>query len=257
MRINAYEKFISTIERNICSYVVSTSTIIDEKKISNNLKKLSVGGYSFESINMIFPLSKVRAEETVFANGLIRLESTINIDKANSLKQTTVFKSYDEEPLVNIVESNQKLSLEQSDSLIGYFGQNIIVSSVSIDIKGYSCTSSFVTYKGLEDSSFLIERYNQICPLSDCDENSNELARLCEFGGRELEVVYKNCEPVYAQILDRFNVEKLESKPNNIIIDTNIVGKIRQEVDAICGVIATDLTEFQKNKDEKKRVKKD
>lgn len=68
-------------------------------------------------------------------------------------------------------------------------------------------------------------------------------------------MVYKNCEPVYAQILDRFNVEKLEYQPNNIIIDTNIVGKISQEIDAICGVIATNLTEFQKNKDEKKRVK--
>ncbi len=31
MRINAYEKFISTIEMNIGSRVVSTSTIIDEK----------------------------------------------------------------------------------------------------------------------------------------------------------------------------------------------------------------------------------
>lgn len=256
MRINAYEKFISTIERNIGSRVVSTSTIIDEKKLSNNLKMLSISGYSFENINMIFSLSKVRAEETVFDNGLIRLESTINIGEANSFKQTTVFKSYDEEPLVNIVESNQKLSLEQSDSLISYFGQNIIFSGVSIDIKGYSCTSSFITYKGLKDSSFLIERYNQICPLSDCDENSNELAKLCEFGRRELEIVYKNCKPVYSQILSRFNVEKVESKPNNtIIIDTSIVDKISQEVDAICGIIETNLREFQKNKDEKKRVR--
>ena len=43
---------------------------------------------------------------------------------------------------------------------------------------------------------------------------------------------------------------------HNELIDVKyIVDRIDEEVDAICGVIKTKLVEFDKNKDEKKRVK--
>ena len=68
--------------------------------------------------------------------------------------------------------------------------------------------------------------------------------------------MYKEGQPIYAELSDEYNVAMANYNHSDPIDVKCIVDRIDEEIDAICGVIATDLTDFQKNKDEKKRVKK-
>lgn len=268
MRINAYEKFIKTIDRNIGGSIKSSRMIKDETELADMLKNLESCGYSLIRVKQFYDLDNTFASEIVYDSGLIILKSSIayrykdNDNKKNIVNQITVFSSYDEEPLVNIVKTEKEMSWAQllvksnpKDDIFAYKDRDIVSEDVGINLKGNKCGSHFVTYRRLKDNSLVIEKYRQHYPISKYNDRSNDLIRLCGFGNRDLEIIYREDEPVYAELSDKYNVAMDGFDCNDPIDVKCIVNKINKEVDAICGVIATDLTEFQKNKDEKKRVK--
>ena len=108
-----------------------------------------------------------------------------------------------------------------------------------------------------EDTLLILEKYRQGYPISKYDDKSDDLIRLCGYCNRYLEIIYKEGKPIYAELSDKYNVAMANFNHSDPIDVKCIVERIDEEIDAICGVIATDLTDFQKNKDEKKRVKKD
>ena len=119
MRINAYEKFLKTIDENI-GMPVSARDVDDEIELADMLKRLdAVGGYSFKGVKMLYRLGSAFATETVYDNGLIKLESVISYkEKAvngeiNTIRQTTIFSSYDEEHLVNLATKEEEMAWVQ------------------------------------------------------------------------------------------------------------------------------------------------
>ena len=102
----------------------------------------------------------------------------------------------------------------------------------------------------------MIEKYRQgLYPISKY--NSNDILRLCKLANCDLAIVYKNDNPVYANFLNEYRVEDVGLDSNNPIDVKYIVDRINEEVNTICNAIKTNLTEFQKNKEEKKKVKRD
>ena len=264
MRINAYEKFLKTIDENI-GMPVSARDVDDEIELADMLKRLdAVGGYSFKVVKMLYRLGSAFATETVYDNGLIKLESVISYkEKAvngeiNTIRQTTIFSSYDEEPLVNLATKEEEKALVQflvdSSPKNDIFKQkDIKIKETSINFGGRSCDSHFITYRSLRDNSLILEKYRQGYPISKYD--GDDLIGLCGHCNRYLEIIYKEGRPIYAELSDKYNVAMANYNHSDPIDVKCIVDRIDEEIDAICGVIATDLTEFQKNKDEKKRVK--
>lgn len=264
MRINAYEKFLKTIDENI-GMPVSARDVDDEIELADMLKRLdAVGGYSFKGVKMLYRLGSAFATETVYDNGLIKLESVISYkEKAvngeiNTIRQTTIFSSYDEEPLVNLATKEEEMAwvqfLVDSGPKNDIFKQkDIKIKETSINFDGRSCDSHFITYRSLRDNSLILEKYRQGYPISKYD--GDDLIGLCGHCNRYLEIIYKEGQPIYAELSDKYNVAMANYNHSDPIDVKCIVDRIDEEIDAICGVIATDLTEFQKNKDEKKRVK--
>ena len=266
MRINAYEKFLKTIDENI-GMPVSSRYVDDEIELADMLKRLDRIGFSLMHIKKLYRLGSASATETVYDNGLIKLESVISYkEKAvngeiNTIRQTTIFSSYDEEPLVNLATKEEEMAwvqfLVDSGPKNDIFKQkDIKIKETSINFGGRSCDSHFITYRSLRDNSLILEKYRQGYPISKYDDKSDDLIRLCGHCNRYLEIIYKEGRPIYAELSDKYNVAMANYNHSDPIDVKCIVDRIDEEIDAICGVIATDLTDFQKNKDEKKRVKK-
>ena len=265
MRINAYERFLKTIDENI-GMPVSARDVEDEIELADMLKELDRIGFSLIRIKELYRLGSASATETVYDNGLIKLESVISYkEKAvnseiKTIRQTSIFSSYDEEPLVNLTTKEEAKAWQQF--LVDSSPKNDIFNNKDIKIKETSinfgekyCGSHFITYRNLRDNSLILKKYRQGYPISKYKDESDDLIRLCGDFSRYLEIIYKEGEPIYAELSDKYNVAMANFNPNDPIDVKCIVDRIDEEIDAICGVIATNLTEFQKNKDEKKRVK--
>ena len=82
MRINAYEKFLKTIDENI-GMPVSARDVEDEIELADMLKRLDRIGFSLIYIKKLYRLGSAFATETVYDNGLIKLESVINYKEKN------------------------------------------------------------------------------------------------------------------------------------------------------------------------------
>lgn len=265
MSINAYEKFIKAIDENI-GMPISARDVSDEIELADMLKKLDrdIFSFSLEFIKKYNYLINATGYETVYSNGLTLLTSVITYkgkesnSNCNSLTQTFIFSSYDEEPLVNISKREELMS--SMSLFIGgcpnddvFDDKDILFQNVSIKLKGGQCEDYFRTYKNLSNKSIMIENYRQVHPISKY--NSNDLLRLCELADCDLAIVYKNDNPVYAEFSTGYRVEDAGLDRNDSIDAKHIVDRINEEVDAVCDVIRTELVEFDKNKDEKKRVK--
>lgn len=265
MGINAYEKFLKTIDENI-GMPVSSRDVGDEIELADMLKRLDKIGFSLILIKEVYRLGSVFATETVYDNGLIKLESVISYkEKAvnseiNTIRQTTIFSSYEEGPLVNLVTKEEEMAFVQFlvDSCPKndiFKNKDIKIKETSVNFGGRYCGSKFITYRSLRDNSLILEKYMQGYPISKYDDKSDDLIRLCGNCARYLEIIYKEGKPIYAELSDKYNVAMANFNHNELIDVKYIVDRIDEEVDAICGVIKTKLVEFDKNKDEKKRIK--
>ena len=268
MRINAYEKFIKTIDENI-GMPISSRDVDDEIELTDMLKKLDrdIFSFSLEFIKKYNYLINATGYETVYSNGLTLLTSVITYkgkesnSNCNSLTQTFIFSSYDEEPLVNISKIEEQMS--SMSLFIGgcpnddvFDDKDILFQNASIKLKGGQCENYFRTYKNLRNKAIMIEKYRQgLYTISKY--NSNDILRLCKLANCDLAIVYKNDNPVYANFLNEYRVEDVGLDSNNPIDVKYIVDRINEEVNTICNAIKTNLTEFQKNKEEKKKVKRD
>ena len=267
MSINAYEKFLRTIDENI-GMPVSSRDVNDEIELADMLEKIAVvGGYNLTHIKRFYRLGSAFATETVYDNGLIKLESVFNYKERavngenKTTRQTTIFSSYDKEPLVNLLMQEEEKAwvqflVDSSPKNNIFEDKDIKIRDTTVTFGGRSCGSSFITYRSLRDNSLILEKYRQGYPISKYDDKSDDLIRLCGYCNRYLEIIYKEGKPIYTELSDKYNVAMANFNHSDPIDVKCIVERIDEEIDAICGVIATDLTDFQKNKDEKKRVKK-
>ena len=268
MSINAYEKFIKTIDENI-GMPISARDVSDEIELADMLKKLDrdIFSFSLEFIKKYNYLINATGCETVYSNGLTLLTSVITYKEkednsiCKSLTKKFIFSSYDEEPLVNISkgeekESSMRLFIGGCPNDDVFDDKDILFQNASIKLKGGQCENYFRTYKNLSNKAIMIENYRQcFYPLSKY--NSNDILRLCKFADCDLAIVYKNDNPVYANFLKEYRVEDVGLDSNNLIDVKYIVNRINEEVNTICNTIKTNLTEFQKKKEEKKKVKRD
>ncbi len=265
MRINAYERFLKTIDENI-GMPVSSRDVDDEIELADILKRLDRIGFSLMLIKEVYRLGSAFATETVYDNGLIKLESVISYkEKAvngeiNTIRQTSIFSSYEEEPLVNLSTKEKEKAwvqflVDSSPENDLFKHKDIKIKETSINFGERYCASHFITYRNLMDNSLILEKYRQGYPISKYDDKSDDLIRLCGNCARYLEIIYKEGKPIYAELSDKYNVAMANFNHGDPIDVKYIVDRVDEEVDAICDTIKTDLTEFQKNKDEKKRIR--
>ncbi len=266
MAINAYEKFKDCIAENIGSNIVFSRIVKDEVELIEMLKMVKGSGFSLDMIKNLYRLGKVIGVETIYDNGLIKLETQVAYkkrevnSKEEKVNQLSIFSSYDETPLVNMVVKSDAKAFEQllisGDSRDDLFREkDVFVREVSIDLKDTACGSSFKSYRRRDDASLILEKYRQVYPLSKYRFNSNDLFSLCGCNKRDLDIIYKNNQPIYAQFSDECSVEAANFNPNSKIDAKCIVDKVNEEVDAICDAIKNNLAEFTKKKKGKARTK--
>ena len=266
MAINAYEKFKDCIAENISSNIVSSRIVKDEVELIDMLKMVKGSGFSLDMIKNFYRLGKVIGVETVYDNGLIKLETQIAYkerevnSKEENINQLSIFSSYDEASLVNMVVKSDAKAWEQllisgdtSDDL--FREKDVFVREVSIDLKDIYCGSSFKSYRRRGDASLILEKYRQVYTLSKYSLSSSDLFNLCGCSKRDLEIIYKNNEPIYAQFSDECSVESANFNPNSKIDAKCIVDKVNEEVDAICDAIKNNLVVVTKKKKGKVRTK--
>lgn len=81
MAINAYEKFKDCIAGNISSNIVSSRIVKDEVELIDMLKMVKGSGFSLDMIKNLYRLGKAIGVETIYDNGLIKLETQIAYKK--------------------------------------------------------------------------------------------------------------------------------------------------------------------------------
>jgi len=258
MSINAYNKFINTILNRLEDYKLKSSRkITDVTELEKILEKGTGHGYSLSVVKSIFQFESASAKEYVYDNGLIYLDSEINYrdnkcDNLHTIRQLTLTTDYEKAPLVNIVVQEEGKTIQQllvkSDSKDDIFPEStkdIEVQQTSIHVDNH-CGSVFTTYTNLTDDSLMLEQYMQYYPVSNYEDSEKDLLRLCGCGTRYLEIIYRESEPIYAQLSDKYKVEMAGFNPNSATDAKVIVEKINSEVSEILTKINRLIDEHQK-----------
>ena len=253
MAINAYEKFVEVIEKSVRNSIKSSRIIEDEIELSEILKMVDKMGFSLDLIKEYYQLSRIMAHEIIYDNDLIMLSSIITYKeegtngKERTIKQTSIFSSYDEEPLINITMKQEKKSWLQylvttnpSDDI--FKEKDIVVQDVSISLKGINCKANFKSYKSLKDNSLLVEKCRQLNSFED-------------FENHEIEIIYNKDKAIYAEFSNKDNIGMINFNSNSILTAEDVVDMINEEVDTICSVIKTNIKRASNNKNAKQKNK--
>jgi len=258
MSIDAYNKFINTILNRLEDYKLKSSReITDVTELEKILEKGTGHGYSLGVIESIYKFENASAKEYVYDNGLIYLDSEINYrdnicDNLHTIRQLTLTTNYQQAPLVNIVVQKERKAMQQllikSDSKDEIFPESmkdIEIQQTSIHVDNH-CGSAFTTYTNLTDGCLMLEQYMQYYPVSNYEDSEKDLIRLCGYGTRYLEIIYRKSEPIFAQLSDKYKVEMAGFDPNSALDAKTIVEKINLEVSEILNKINRLIDEYQK-----------
>lgn len=190
----------------------------------------------------VFHFIGVRAKEYSYEIGLKSLISEISYQEGTNIHtivQRILTIDYLNTPIVNLEIQKEKKALPEllitssaKDKLFPEVMKIIEIEKTSIHVND-QYDSVFETHMILKDGSLMIEKYSQYYPISHYEDTSAYLLRLCGFGTRNLEIIYHESQPIYAQLFNRCNVEMAEFNPNSSRDANYIIRIINNEVDVI------------------------
>lgn len=244
--INAGERLIYFILDEIAHYHIESIREITDLNELNHI--LETTTKLTNQIKNQDNLTYTGAQESIYQNGLkyIVSEMTYKDDKnVYTLIQHTFTTNYYNTPIVNIIIETQKKAIEQLlvssktlDTAFPKIMRTIEIEKTNILIND-TYHSAFETYKNLDTGSFMLEKYMQYYPVSNCQRPSNKLLELCGCGSRYLEIMYHNQKPLFAQFSDQYKVEMANFSSNAQSDVKRIIHKINEEVDLMMEVIHT------------------
>lgn len=265
MSINAKEKFINAIVSRIEDYkVISQREITDINDLDNTIKRMD--GYGLLGyLNFLRAyVSKINAYEYTYNNGLKDLTSEIEY-KINNNKYTSkriILSMGNGKAIVNLFIDRKKQGIQQflissspNEETIPDSLKNIEVESTCVYVNG-ECGSVFERYLNLDSKTLILEKYRQNYAMSEFQDSSEDLIRLCGSSNRDLEILYNQEEPIYAQLASDYKVEMAHFDPNSSTDAKRIVAKINEEVDTIIENINLGISESIKENSPVKRLEK-
>lgn len=260
MSINAKEKFNKVIYDRLNEYnLTSQREITDEVELGKVMQTATRQGYTLLKLaKMYYHLIGAKANEYTYDNGLQFLDSVVSYKEKNSVnvrttRQITISSDYLERPLVNITINNDKKAvqqlltkLESSDIIFPGNERNIGIEKICIHVED-QCGSEFTRYTDLSSNKLMLEKYTQGEPVTSYEVRTDDFFNLCGEGTRDLEIIYRDDQPVFAQLSDKYNVQMAGFNPNSQIDSTIIVKMIGSEVGQIVDKIHQSFDKHEKN----------
>lgn len=241
MTINATEKVINAIEDNVKDLSFNFYKTEDLKNANEYLKQFK---YSKEKSSLV-AASKILLEAREYENGF---------------KLITYRQYYDKSKISNgpinvvILTKGNKLLVEfcteEEEKPIGQFLLATIpnietLNKLSRILKctktsfAYGCSgmesmqqSVVTTIKDISVDEIIYEKYRQYHPLTD-----SRLFTYCGCGVRNLEIIYKNEQPIYCQLSNKYSVEMAGFNPNDPIDAETCVSYVNNEFDEFISLI--------------------
>lgn len=115
--------------------------------------------------------------------------------------------------------------------------------------------STLTTFRDTNSDKVLIQKYKQYRPLGEFCDNPPNLIRLCGTGNRNLEIIYCEDTPLYAELDSDYSLSMLEMNSNSEIAARSCIDQINEEYDLFIDKITHALTNSNV-KIKKKRVRK-
>lgn len=268
MSINANEKLINAILSIVSDYkMISERKITDLDELNNILETATGrGGCKLSTVKNLFHLIEASAQEYSYENGLKYLISEItykdDLNIHTTIEQRTLTTNYNNAPITNIIIARNRVAVQRllissspNDEIFPESMKDIEIERLTIYVNN-KCGSTFETYTNLNNSSLMLERYEQYYPVSNYEDSKKDLLRLCGCGTRYLEIIYHKAEPIYAQLSDKYKVEMADFDPNSSIDAKIIVGKINDEVNSIVANIYSLIDEYVNKNSSVKKLKK-
>lgn len=246
MALNVYKNIINSVNKGLANLKVESTRKIYDKKELENILNVANNGMKFYFSDEI----NISANEAKYDNGLIYLNVQINFLKtAKSINEMIFTFDYKESPLININVQNEKMAIEEllvkenNENLFSNEEKNIGKKTIAIDVLDI-CNSFFQVYFNQNEDNIMVEKYRQIYPASGI--NDNLFLRLCGCNSKDLEIIYKQNEPIYAQFS---NEDKIEMANLHPILDVyKVVEIIGQEIDNITNAIEMTISNQNKKK---------
>lgn len=264
MSINAYDKFMTVIKRQLENCVLENIRNIDNR--TELLNMLARTPYNLKLLESFSSITQVWGVEYTYQNGLKYLDSVISYDnkkwnnKIQVIRQISIFDSYKNKPLVNIAVMKDKKSYVQlltkakiEDDVFSDQEKDILINKIKVEVEGV-CYSAFKTYKNINNNSLMLEKFIQ---YSSLDNTKNEsLLKMCGSGDRSLDIIYRCDIPIYAQFSKGNDIKEVGVNPSNRIDVGNVVELINTYVDDLNSLISSSIKEHIIVADQKNLTKR-
>lgn len=272
MKIQAYQKIFSYLFNEISENNLGAKREPILRKITD-LSELEIilkqaKGVNLKLLNSFGIVKEVRAEEWKYENGLKYIVCEIDYSKSKDSDeiQTIEKKILTADFLTNSILTldfvRNRVALEQflvtkstSLNLFPKEERTLEINEMSVAVNGL-CAGCFKELKNLKTNQLLKEEYLQFYPIENGIGNSKDFVKLCGCLDRNLEILYCNDNPVFADFSGKHTVETIGFHADNKEDIEKMITIINEEVDAIIQKISSSIKIYSKQNQPKIKSKK-
>lgn len=259
--INARKKIMDAISEKLVDFKKIETQELNEEELDEKLSNII--GCVNKTDNMYGEFLESGGKAYMYENGLTYIASVFTYQKnsnENKIMQYTLINNESELPIFNIIlnkcsKSMAQLFIDNSslDSNIPSSGKDVEVETIEINLGGVHICK-FTSYKDLHRNQVVLEKYRKITNVSEY--SFTDLLRLCGYDTRDLEIIYNNEKPIYAELSSDYSVREARYNPDSKKDVNCIVGIINNEVCSIILKINTMIDKKNRDKDVKIKQKK-